>query len=105
MLPGLGVQVSAVSRRFFRQRRRTRFVPARAVQSVVIHEGLSKWNVHYFLGIVTSDRVEPPPKARKDDGRIVVAFEVRRPVSHAKLTPDDTPTVERPETRLSRSAR
>lgn len=88
VLPGLGVQVSAVSRRFFRQRRRTRFVPARAVQAVVIHEGLSKWNVHYYLGVVTSGRGESSAREggseraaedsgkQAEDGRVVVAFEV-----------------------------
>lgn len=76
VLPGLGVQVSVVSRRFFRQQRRTRFVPLRDVETVIINEGLSKWNVHYYLGVVTG---KGQPKEGKDDGHIVVAFEVSLP--------------------------
>lgn len=98
MLPGLGVQVSAVSRRFFRQKRRTRFVPMRDVESVIIHEGLSKWNVHYYLGIVTGKGQQ---KDGKDDGRIVVAFEVSSDVP-SPLTSDDTASTEYPETRVPR---
>lgn len=75
VLPGLGMQVSTVSRRFFRQVRRTRFVPSRDVESVIIHEGLSKWNVHYYLGIVTGKPNSSDDK-NQDNGRIVVAFEV-----------------------------
>lgn len=116
VLPGLGLQVSAVSRRFFRQKCQTRFVPTRAVQSVIIHEGLSKWNVHYYLGVVTSERSQvmsasddkvgsKDSKQQQDDARIVVAFEVSLP-EHAvrfQLTPDHAPTAEHSETRLSRS--
>ncbi|KAF8530494.1 hypothetical protein BU17DRAFT_35666, partial [Hysterangium stoloniferum] len=46
-----------------------RFVPSRFIQDVVINEGLSRWNVRYYICII------------KDTGRQVtleVAFEVSR---------------------------
>lgn len=74
VFPGLGVQVTSTRRRFFQMRTSTRFVPANQLRSIVIHEGLGKWNVHYYLGIVTGP--EQSGNRTKDEGKIVVAFEV-----------------------------
>ncbi|BEJ15521.1 hypothetical protein CspHIS471_0501260 [Cutaneotrichosporon sp. HIS471] len=67
-LPGLGVQLATV-RGFGLGPKSTarRFVPLDDISTVIIHEGLRRWNVRYYLGVV------------RKRGNVVVAFDAVHP--------------------------
>lgn len=49
-------------------RRQRRFIPAQQIDNVIIHEGLSGWNVLYYLAIIKDSKRTGP--------QLDVAFEV-----------------------------
>jgi hypothetical protein len=64
-LPGLGVQLATVrGLGVGPSSTARRFVPLDDISTVVIHEGLRRWSVRYYLGIV------------RKRGDVVVAFDV-----------------------------
>ncbi|KLT46339.1 hypothetical protein CC85DRAFT_239112, partial [Cutaneotrichosporon oleaginosum] len=67
-LPGLGVQLATV-RGFGVGPKSTarQFVPLDDISTVVIHEGLRRWSVRYYLGVV------------RKRGNVVVAFDAVHP--------------------------
>ncbi|KIY74356.1 hypothetical protein CYLTODRAFT_3141 [Cylindrobasidium torrendii FP15055 ss-10] len=69
IVPGHGIQLEQQrGPRTFRRTTR-RFVPLSRLRDVVINEGLSGWNVRYYLAVVTEDQTGAT--------RLEVVFEVR----------------------------